>query len=173
MRNQIQYKKGITLIESIVYFSLLAILVSVVMTSLISLFKSYSYVQAEQDIEATAIQVFDKLTRDIKNANSVVTASSSFNVPQGAVAVTIASTTASVVETYRYYWNNYTVQISRDSTQLGMLSSKTVTVGSFTARHINGTSTQAIKFEMNLTITPHFGTTTISKNFYTTIQLRD
>ncbi len=167
------YKKGITLMESIVYFSLLAILVSIVMTSLISLFKSYSYVQAEQDIETTAIQVFDKMTRDIKNANSVVIASSSFNVPQGAVAVTIASTTVSATETYRYYWENNTVKVSREATYLGALSLPTVTVGSFTARYINGTSTQAIKLEMNLNVTPHFGTTTISKNFYTTVQLRD
>ncbi len=166
-------KRGVSLLETVVYFALLSVLTSVVTTSLISLFKSYSLVKAQQDIETTAIQIFDKISRDIHNANAVVVASSSFGVPQGAVGLSIASTTSSTTETYMYYVQNGDMKVSRNGTYIGDLSVPPVDVNSFTARYINGTNTQAIKLEMILRASPRYSTTTISKNFYTTVQLRD
>lgn len=168
-----KYKSGLTLIEAVIYFSMLAVLVTVVMSSLISLFKSYSFVKSEQDIETTAIQVFDKLTRDVQNANSIVSASSSFGVAEGSIGITIASTSGATTDNFSYYSQNGALKVSQNGIYIGNLSLPSVTVNSFVVRYINGTSTQAMKIELNLQATPRFGTSTINENFYTTIQLRD
>lgn len=168
-----KHKSGLTLIEAVIYFSMLAVLVTVVMSSLISLFKSYSFVKSAQDLETTAIQIFDKITRDAQNANSIVTASSSFGVAEGSIGITIASTTGVTTDTFSYYSQNGALKVSQNGVYLGNLSLPSVTVNSFIVRYINGTSTQAVKIELNLQTIPRFGTSTINENFYTTVQLRD
>jgi hypothetical protein len=165
------YKKGVSLVESIVYFSMLAVLTLVVTGSLMSLFKSYSAIKIQQDLETSSIQIMDKLTRDIRDANSVVIASSSFGVPQGSLGLSIVNGTTT--DQYAYYSNGSAFQVSKNGAYLGDLSQTGVVVNSFIVRYINGTSTQAIKVELNLQATPRYGLSAISKNFYTTVQLRD
>ncbi|MES2623480.1 MAG: prepilin-type N-terminal cleavage/methylation domain-containing protein [Patescibacteria group bacterium] len=164
-------RKGFSLVEIVIYFSMLAVLTIVVISSLMSLFKSYSVIKLQQDIEASAIQVLDKMTRDIRDADGVVSAQSSFGVPEGSVALTI--TTDSVTDTYRYYVASSSVKVSKNGTYIGDLTQSSVTVNSLTAYEILGTSTHAIKLELNLQATPRYGTSTISENFYTTVQLRN
>lgn len=167
----IHHKKGLTILEIVIYLSMLSVLTVVVISSLMSLFKSYSVIKLHQDIETSAIQVMDKVTRDIRDANEIALAQSSFGVPLGSVAVNI--TTDAVTDVYRYYVASSTVKVSKNGIFLGDLTQRGVIVNSFTAYYINGTSTQAVKIELNLQATPRYGTSTISKNFFTTVQLRN
>ncbi len=172
MNNHVQTKhKGISILETVIYFSMLAVLTLVVTRSLMSLFKSYSVIKTQQDVETSAIQIIDKLTRDIRDSNAVVLASSSFNVPEGSVGLSIVN--GSVTDQYAYYSTSSVLKVSKNGVYLGDLSQPGVVVNSFIARYINGTSTQAIKIELNLQATPRYGVPPISKNFYTTVQLRD
>jgi type II secretory pathway pseudopilin PulG len=162
---------GFSLVELIVYFSMLGVITVVVISSIISLFKSYSTVKLEQDIEVSALQVFDKLTRDIRDADEIVTSQSSFGVPEGAIALTKIED--ATTNTYVYYSASSSIKLSKNGTYLGDLTQPGVFVNKFTAYEILGTSTHALKLEMNLQATPRYGTSTISKNFYTTVQLRN
>ena len=164
---------GLSILELVVYFSMLSVLTVVLISSLMSLFKSYSVIKVQQDIETSAIQVMDKVTRDLRDASEIALAQSSFGVPLGSVAVNIDTETTTDV--YRYYLASTTasIKLDKNGTYLGDLTQSGVIVNSFTAYYINGTSTQAVKIELNIQGTPRFGTTTISKNFYTTVQLRN
>lgn len=164
-------KSGLTILEIVIYFSMLAVLTVVVISSLMSLFKSYSVIKLHQNIETSAIQIMDKLTRDIRDSDSIALGESSFGIPQGAVALNI--TNNSVTDTYKYYATSSTVKYSKNGVFVGDLTQPGVVVNSFTMYYINGTSTQAIKVELNLQATPRYSTSTISKNFYTTVQLRN
>lgn len=168
---QISHKRGLTILEIVIYFSMLGVLTVVVITSITSLFKSYSVIKLHQNIETSAIQIMDKITRDLRDGDEVAIAQSSFGVPTGSVAVNI--TTDSVTDVYRYYATSSTVKYSKNGVFLGDLTQPGVVVNSFTAYYINGTSTQAVKIELNLQATPRYSTSTISKNFYTTVQLRN
>ncbi|MES2985928.1 MAG: hypothetical protein V4686_02270 [Patescibacteria group bacterium] len=170
-RTQHTFKKGLTILEIVIYLSMLSVLCVVVISSLMSLFKSYSVIKLHQNIETSAIQVLDKMTRDIRDSGEVVLGQSSFGVPQGSVAVNVV--TNSVTDTYRYYSENNIIKLSKNDVYLGNLTQNGVYVNSFLAYYINGTSTQAIKIELNLQATPRYGTSTINKYFYTTVQLRN
>ena len=165
------YTKGVSLLETVVYFSMLAVLTLVVIVSLMSLFKSYSVIKLQQDIETSAIQVMDKMTRDIRDARGIRITESSFGVPQGALSLDIY--TDPVTDIYKYYVASSSIHMSKNGVYLGVLTHPNVLVNSFTVYHVNGTSTQAVKIELDLQVTPRYGTSTIHKNFYTTVQLRN
>lgn len=174
MNKRNRYQKtqsGLTILEIVIYFGMLAALTVVVISSLMSLFKSYNVIKLNQNIETSAIQVMDKMTRDIRDADEVAIAQSSFGSPVSAVAVNI--TTDSITDTYRYYAASSTIKYSKNGVYLGDLTQPGVVVNSFTAHYINGTSTQAIKIELNLQATLRNETSPMSKNFYTTVQLRN
>ncbi len=167
----ISYTRGLTILEIVIYFSMLSVLTVVVISSLMNLFKSYSVIKLHQNIETSAIQVMDKLTRDIRDANEIAIDESAFGVPLGSIAVNI--TTDSVTDKYKYYNASGTIKLSKNNVFLGDLTQLGVVANSFKAYYINGTTTQAIKIELNLQATPRYSTSTISKNFYTTVQLRN
>jgi hypothetical protein len=152
--------RGLTIFEIVIYFSMLSVLTVVVMSSLISLFKSYSVIKLQQDIE-----------RDIHDANDIVLGQSSFSVPEGAIALSI--TEGASTDIYRYYNSSSTLKVSKNGTFLGNLSQSGVMVDSFIVRQISGTSTSAIKVELVLRATPRYGTSTVYENFYTTVQQRN
>ena len=165
---------GFSLIEIIIYFALLAIISTLVISSMISLFKNYNIVRANQDIEYNAISILDKLTRDARDARSINISDSSFSVAQGAVSFIIGSSTNdNASNTAKFYFNNGKVKYMKDGVDFGNLSTNSVTVSNFKLYYINASSTEAIKVELNLEVTPHLHQATISKNFYTTILLRE
>ena len=166
-----KYNRGLSILEIVIYFSMLSVLTVVVTSSLISLFRSYNIIKLQQDIETSAIQIFDKLGRDVRDADSIVVGQSSFGVPEGAIALSIVQD--SVTYIYRYYNASSTLQVSRNGTYLGNLSQPQILVDSFVVRQISSTSTSAIKVELGLRATPRYGTSTVYKNFYTTVQLRN
>ncbi len=175
--SNIQIKKnntGFSLVEIIIYFALLAIISTVVIGSIISLFKNYNVVRANQDIEYNAITILDKLTRDVRDARSVNVSDSSFSVAEGAVSLNIGSSTNDTASsTVKFYLNANKVKYMKDGADLGNLSTNNVTVSNFKIYYITASSSEAIKVELNLEVTPHLNSAVISKNFYTTIQLRE
>ncbi|MEN9604606.1 MAG: hypothetical protein RJB39_291 [Candidatus Parcubacteria bacterium] len=164
-------KAGMTLIELVIYFSLLAVLSAVVVSSIFSLFKSYASIKVGQDMETTAIQVLDRMTRDIHDADSILVNLSSFGIPSSYVTLSMNS---SASETIKYYVASTTkIAVDKNGVYLGELSLSTVKIDNFLIRYINGTSTQALKIELGLIGEVRNASTTIYKNFYTTVQLRD
>ena len=176
MNNKHHSKKntGFSLIEIIIYFALLGIISTLVIGNILSLFKNYSTVRANQEIEYNAVAILDKLTRDVHDAAFVNTPDSSFSVAEGAISLNIASSTNETASnTVKFYLAGNKVKYMKDGVLLGNLSTNNVSVQNFKIYYISASSSEAIKVELNLEVTPHLNSTAISKNFYTTIQLRE
>ena len=130
--------------------------------------------RANQDIEYNAISILDKLTRDAHDARSINISDSSFSVAQGSVSLNIGSSTDDTASTtIKFYLNNGKVTYMKNGVDFGNLSTNNITVSNFKIYYISASSTEAIKVELNLEVTPHLHSATISKNFYTTILLRE
>lgn len=165
---------GFSLVEIVIYFGLLAVVSVLVIGNIFALFKNYSTVRANQEIEYNAVNILDKLTRDARDAAFINASDSSFSVAQGAVSLNIASSTDSTSSTTaKFYLSGGKIKYMKNGVDFGNLSTNSVTVQNFKIYYITGTSTEAIKVELNLEVTPHLNPTTISKNFYTTILLRE
>lgn len=181
--NKILFKKtnfkkninqGFSIVEIIIYFGLLAVISTLVIGNIITLFKNYNVVRSNQELEYNAINIFDKLTRDTRDAKSVNISDSSFSVAQGAVSLHIASSTNdNASNTVKFYLNNNKLKYMKDGVDFGNISTNAVNVSNFKIYYISSSSTEAIKVEMTLDTIPHLNSTNISKNFYTTIQLRE
>lgn len=167
------YNKGFSILETVLYVTMLMLLTATVMSSLISLFTSYGVVKVQQDIETSAIQILDKLTRDIRNTTSIILNESAFNVPQGSIALTVVYDGSNDV--YKYYVASGTLKVSKNAVYLGDLSQSGIIVNNFVLRQVTGSSVvdNAIKIELNLQGSLRYGSSTISKNFYTTVQRRN
>lgn len=165
-------KKGFSIMEIIIYLAILGVISILVTDNIISLFKNYNIVRANQEIEYNAISILDKLTRDTHDAKNVVVDQSSFSVPLGAITLNIASSTNPAVDNkIKFYLEDGRVKYDRDAVYFGNLSTDNINVSNFKIYYINGTTTEAIRVELNIESKPHLNSSTISKNFYTTIQL--
>lgn len=160
--------KGFTLIETVLYFALLAVISVLVIGNIITLFKNYKVVRSNQAIEYNAISIFDKLSRDVHDAKNVVVSNSSFSIPQGVLELNIASSTDDTSSTtVRFYLSGGKVKYMKNGVDFGNLSTNAVTVSNFKINYISATSSEAVKVEMTL------DNPIATKNFYTTIQLRE
>jgi type II secretory pathway pseudopilin PulG len=170
--NIIFSNKGFSIIEIIIYFSLLGIISILVTDNIITLFKNYNIVRANQEIEYNAISILDKLNKDAHEADNVILGQSSFSVPHGIVALKISSSTNGfITDTKRFYLENGKMNYYKNGVYFGNLSTKNVNISNFKINYITGTTTEALKVELSIESNPHLNSSIISKNFYTTIQL--
>lgn len=169
-----KHNKGFSLIEIIIYFGLLAVISTLVTTNIISLFKNYNIIRSNQEIEYNAINILDKLTRDVRDARSINITDSSFSVAEGSISLNIASTTNDMVSNnIKFYLNNNKIKYMKDNVDIGNISTNSVNASNFRIFYINSSSTEAIKVELTLDTIPRLSSGSISKKFYTTIQLRE
>ena len=68
---------------------------------------------------------------------------------------------------------NNKIKYVKDGIYIGNLSTNSVNVSNFRIYYISSSNGEAIKVELNLEVKPHLSDNVISKNFYTTIQLRE
>lgn len=159
--------KGFSLIEIIIYLALLIIVSVLVIQNLISLFKNYNVVKTNQEIEYNAINIIDKISRDVKSSKNVIVNESIFSIPQGAVSLNTASGTV------KYYLEENKIKYMKNGFYFSNLSTKNIIVDNFKLYYINATNTEAIRLELGLRSKAHLNSDFINKNFYTTIQLRE
>ena len=165
---------GFTIVETIIYFTMLSIITVLVIGSIISLFKNYNIIRANQQIENNAVTIIDKLTRDVRSARSVVTAQSSFGIPLGILTLDIASSTNDTASTsVKLYLTGNKIRYAQNGVDIGNLSTSEVSISNFKIYYIGASSTEALKVELGIDSISHLNSTTTSKNFYTTIQLRE
>lgn len=174
IKNKKIFKQGFSIVEIIIYFGLLAVISTLVIGNIIALFKNYNIARSNQEIEYNAINILDKLTRDTRDAENINISDSSFSVAQGTISLKISSSTNEISSsTVRFYLNNGKLKYMKDGVDFGNISTGSVNVSNFRIFYINSSSTEAIKVELTIDTIPHLNQNSISKNFYTTIQLRE
>lgn len=161
--------KGFSLVEVLVYLALLILLLGGIINSTLLLAKSYRSVKAVRSIESSAISSMDRMMREIKDATSINSGLSSFNVNPGTLALntTDASGTA---ETLKFYVLDNKIMMDRNGSNVGQLTFSDSRITTLIFRSISTSTSQAVKIEMAI----QSGTSTsfITKNFYDTAILR-
>ncbi len=166
--NQLRSKKGMTLVEVLVYISMLVMLLGVITQSVLMLSTHYRAVRNTRDLEDSAINVMDRLVREARNATDVLP------IAVGSFATTTFITTDTVTEqstTTSFYVVDDTLRISENGIDLGPLTKESVKVTGFDVTIIQNSNSKAIKIELSL-VSDEATPAVIAKVFYNSVVIR-
>ena len=164
-----QNSNGFTLVEMLVTVAIATVL-SIIITSLLAVYtKSYAVFKSANRINTATIVAGERITREIKLAQSVNMGQSMFGTHPGRLTLTttLGTTTPSTIE---FYIEGETLKLRRDGVDVGALTGGDVTVERLIFSHAQNGSSEIVSIEMNISTAQ--GTTTRTESFFTSAMLR-
>jgi type II secretory pathway component PulJ len=162
------YNKGFSLVEMLVYISVLTIIFVVIVETLLSFTSSYHRLAALRSLDHTATDSLERVTRDIRNATSIDAVNSVFGGTAGALSV--VATQNSISTTTKFYLASQALDVNVNGTLVGPLTNTNVAVTALTFTSLTSTNSTAVKVDMTLAATD--GPLTVSKIYHSTIILK-
>jgi hypothetical protein len=168
MRNFSKNKKGISLVETIVYIFILTLVSIIIVNALGSLTSSYRAMKKAEVIENTAQIALERMVREIRGASSIEVSQSTLNASPGVLVLNTTDDlgTPAVV---RFYVLNERINLDENGVAQGPLSPVAVRITALTFRRITTLESEAVKIEMTVESS---GTDIQIKNFNSTVVLR-
>ena len=164
MNTRRERQKGITLIEALVYIVVLVTLASALVGIMLSLRTVLERASMERRMSDAATNVFERLTRDIRDAGEVNLALSTLLATSSVLVLENGATTT----TYRI--TNNALMVDVEGVSLGALSSDDIRVTKFSAVRYDGTGSDAVRVMLDLTTTGRYSSST--QSFSTSAVLR-
>lgn len=162
--------RGVSLIETVVYVVLFGILSMVVVQSLITATRSFNELRIDRDINDSAITVMERLTREIKNAQSIDMGVSQFGVSSSILKLNTTDTVGAPM-TVQFSLSGGDLHVWENGADKGQLNSVRTTVDAFVLRLIaNGNS---VTVKIDLFVSGTRGPTTKQEIFYNSATTRD
>lgn len=168
-RNAPKNARGYTLVELLVYASLVALLFGVVIQTAITISSVYKTSRAYLDINSAAITAFSALSRDIRRASSIDQVNSTFNSSGGKLVLLMKQPDGTNNST-AYYVANNRVEVDQNGVYSGDVTQSDLDVSDLTFRQFIQGSTTAVRIEM--TVVPNASSSVPALNFYGTYVLR-
>ncbi len=156
--------KGYSLVEMVIYVTILSIVSVVLVNTLLSFTGSYKELQALRIVDRSGMDVFERLSRTIRSSTSIDTGSSVFGSNPGVLV--LVETEGLVSTTTRFYLDNGIVKMDINGVYYGPLSLTSADINSLVFRKTDNPNTSAIKIEMSVSGT--VGNVTKQKNFFLT-----
>lgn len=161
-------KQGFSLIEMVVYVSVLSVISVLLINMLISITSTYRTVVALRIAEHSGIDSMERMTRDIRGAISVDTANSILGTSPG--VLTLVSTYSGVSTTTKFYVDSGVLKVDVNGTYLGPLTLADTSVTNLVFNLLDNGVSQAVKID--ITISGTVGVINKSKTYHTTVVLK-
>lgn len=160
---------GFTLIEMIFYVVLFTLLFGVIVQALLTISGTHREIAAIKNINNSASLAMERMVRDIRDADHVITSESSLATSSGVLTLALTSNNS---ETRTFEYNNNQVQLSKNGISQGSLTGSQVTVNDLIFHHItSGTSTAAVRITLDVEVQEQ--DVTKQRTFYDTAILRN
>ena len=140
--------KGFSLIEMVVYVSILAIVFVVVINTLLIISRSYSSIKVSLDINNSATVSVERIIGEIRKANSVNLIQSTFDSNPGRLVLNTTDDAGALL-IVDFYLENNTLKLKEGGLFSGDLTSD-VDVTNLVFRRITNETSEAVKIEMEL-----------------------
>jgi prepilin-type N-terminal cleavage/methylation domain-containing protein len=160
--------RGFSLVEMIIYVSILAIISVVVVNTILSFTGSYRDLRALRALDHASIGAMERMTRDIRASSSVTTAQSTLGSSPG--ALTLVATSGGVSTTTKFYIQNGVLRVDVNSVYSGPLTLSSTTVTSLIFNTLTSTVSTGVKVDMTIQSTD--GIATRTKTYHSTVILR-
>lgn len=161
--------KGFTLVELIVYVAILAVVTVLAIQSTMTMTRAFADLRVSRDLNSSATALFERITRDVRSAESVDTAQSTLGTSPGRLMLNTTDTSGTAM-TVEYYVESGLVKIRENGVAQGAIMGSHTTIGSFVVRHLTNITTEAVRVEATITATR--GDITKTRSFYTTTVIR-
>ncbi len=164
-----QRNKGYSLIEMIVYLAIFTSVSVLVINSFITVLGSFSTTRTNRDLLESGAVVIERITREIRQAESIDTINSVFNSSPGALQLNSIDSGGSQM-TIKFSVTNGAINLYEGGTLVGNLLGQNITATSLVFRRITTTNGEGVKIE--LTLQDNISKNLQTANFYNTIILR-
>jgi Tfp pilus assembly protein PilW len=171
MKHYYSNKKGTSIVEALVYIAILVMLFAGIVRGVFMLTTSYRNVKVYRSIEVTAVNVMERMIREIRNATSVNTAQTSYTVSPGSLSLNTTNASGTAM-TVRFYVATSTsrMYMEENGVNLGPLTPSDISVSSLVFKSFSTSTSAAVKIEM--TLSSASSAVSFSKNFYSTAVIR-
>ncbi len=164
---------GFTLIEAVIYVVAFAIISIALVDVIISINKTYGAIKSTQALETSASDILNGLSRDIRNATSIDSASSTFGVSPGSLGLLSKDNFGNVRAVEYYVDSEKMLQVKENGISVGKLTSSSTPVSSLVFTQVQTNNSTAVKIDLSLqtlkdkaTITESFHSTYILRGSY-------
>lgn len=171
MKDRIRFHKGFSLIETVIYVAILAVLSVLVVNTILIMFSAFTKASILRRVTLDGETAFERITREIRLASSINDGSSILNVNPSRLALnTVRSATDSTSVTKQFYVSSGRLVLQEDSNPIEYLISPRATTTSFIVSKITTTHSQVAKISLTLEVGK--GSNQVSRSFFNTVILR-
>lgn len=161
-------KSGFSLVEMIIYVSLLVVIFLIVVNTILSFTGSYQSLRAMRVLDHSSVSAMERMTRDIRSATIVDTGNSTLGSNPG--VLTLTTTLGSVSTTTKFYLQSGVVKVDVNGVYSGPLTLADTSVTNLVFTKLTSSISSAVKID--LTISATVGTTTKTRKYHSTVILR-
>jgi len=163
-------KRGFSLIEMLIYIAILIVLSSIVVAVVLSLASTFDNMRASRATGAAAISSMERIARDIRNSDSVVSAESTLGAHPGRLTL-LRNLSGGGTEKTEFYLNNSVLRVRLDGVDEGALTPPKVTVESLVFTHVTNSNSEGMRIELILKSVK--GSAFVTKSFELFVILRE
>lgn len=168
IKNNIRSKKGFSLIEMIMYISIMSFVFVIIVNFLVVYGIGYNSFKASSRINASAITSLERITREIKSASSVDTGLSVLGSNPGKLVLNTTDGGSPIQ--IEFYVSGSAVMVKKNNVVIGELTKNNVTVDNLVFDLSTVGNSELVKVEIDIS-TP-LGTTTKTASFLGSSVLR-
>ncbi len=162
-------KKGFSIAEILIYITILVFMLTVVINILFTILKSQRSFNASKSVESSALVSMERITREIREAQSINTSSSTLAVHPGLLTLESTDTNGNP-RTVKFSLVNNKLNLEENGIGQGALTRLDSKVTRLVFTSIVSTSSRAVRTE--ITIESGTSTNYRSGKFYSTTILR-
>lgn len=149
----------------IIYVSILAMLMLVVISTLVTMTRSYRTLKVSKNLNHSAVVAMERMTREIRNARTVITAQSTFDAHPGRLYLQQPGT-----DTTEFFMEDGLLKMNKNGVYEGPLTTSDAVVTDLTFTY--GTTTQSENVRIDLTLEATSGDKVKTERFYASVVLR-
>jgi Tfp pilus assembly protein PilW len=167
---RIDRQLGFTLVETIVYVAMLALILLVVVNTVISISSSYASTKVYADIDQNAATAMERIVREIRGATSIDSTDSTLGSSPGRLVLNTTDASGNPT-TVDFYLNNGILKLNEGGSYTGPLTASTTDITTLEFQQLSSGISTAVRVAMTISATE--GHYTAQENFYDTVILRN
>lgn len=166
MKNKQDVKcRGFSLVEVLVYISILTLVLSIIIGSLITMAQIQERVIAGKAVDRSAVVALDRILREVRLSDSIDTVNSVFDVPESVLFVEREGISGPI----KFYVLDDVFYLEKEGSTYQLINEKVV-VKNFSVFRIEAGESEAVR--VNLVLSYPYSDGSVEQSFYVTAILR-